>query len=116
MKKEVKRQLYAWLLLSVLVPMTALSALHVHDDCNDTVDVCSACFNHQAHSGHLSAGVDSIHDCVLCQFLSLSFVAATAVLTATLTVQHRMHFVVREALYLSTANDLHATRAPPSGE
>lgn len=116
MKKELKRQLYAWLLLSVFVPMTALAALHVHNDGNDVTTVCSACINHQAHAGHLTAGIDNIHDCVLCQFLNLSFVAATVVVTTTLTIQRRMRFVERKAQYVSTINQLHATRAPPFGE
>ena len=116
MKKELKRQLYAWLLLSVFVPITVLSALHVHDGGSNITTVCSACVNHQAHAGHLTAGIDEIHDCVLCQFLSLNFIAATAVLTATLIVQHRSIRVEREALYVSAVNNLHATRAPPFGE
>ena len=116
MKKGLKRQLYAWLLLSVFVPMTVLSVLHVHESGIDTTAVCSACVNHQAHAGHLTTGIDDIHDCVLCQFLSLNFVAATAVLTATLTIFHRQRCVRRVALYVSTPHALHATRAPPFGE
>lgn len=116
MKKELRRQLYAWLLLSVFVPMTALSALHVHKVDSDVTAVCSACINHQSHAGHLSAGFDNIHDCVLCQFLSLSFVAATGVLTVALTLQRRQRYVECDALYVSRENKLNATRAPPFGE
>lgn len=116
MKKELKRQLYAWLLLSVFVPMTAFSALHVHEGDSDVTAICNACINHQAHAGHLTAGIDNIHDCVLCQFLSLSFVAATGTLTATFIVHHRSLFVECETLYVSVAHNLNGTRAPPSGE
>ena len=116
MKKELKRQLYAWLLLSVFVPMTALSVLHIHEVDSDATAVCNACINHQSHAGHLTAGFDNIHDCVLCQFLCLSFIAATGTLTVTLTLQRRLRYVEREALYVSWDNKLHATRAPPVGE
>ena len=116
MRKEVKRQVYAWLLLSVFVPMIALSALHVHEvGCDDTT-VCSACINHQAHAGHLTAGIDNIHDCVLCQFLSLSFVAATTVLTVMLSINRRSLVTERESLFASASNTLHGTRAPPYDE
>lgn len=113
MKKDLKRQLFAWLLLLVFVPMTALSALHVHEgDCDDTT-LCSACINHQAHAGHLTAGIHTIHDCLLCQFLSLTFVAAAAVMTTSLIIQRRVRIVECEALYVGSANRLHSTRAPP---
>lgn len=116
MKNELKRQLYAWLLLSVFVPMTALSALHVHEGGRDVTAVCNACINHQAHAGHLTVGIDNLHDCLLCQFLSLSFVSATGVLTATLIVLRRSLFIECETLYVSAAHNLNGTRAPPSGE
>ena len=77
MKNELKRQVYSWLLLSVFVPMMALAALHVHEDFNDPEISCQACVNHQSHAGHLINALSHLHDCVLCQLHSISFLLAS---------------------------------------
>ena len=78
MRLELKRQLSAWLLLSVFVPMTALSALHVHGftATDDKLD-CDACVHHIPHGGHLSNNVVDLGECVLCQLLATSFLASS---------------------------------------
>lgn len=114
MKIERKRQLYAWLLLSVFVPMMAVAALHVHDYGNTPDTECSACVHHQAHAGHLISAPGHIHDCVLCQLMSTAFLVATfALLPILVTQQHVLIPSLGAQLPCSTIQ-VHGSRAPPT--
>lgn len=63
-------------LLAVLLPMLLLSSLHIHPQQPSTVsEECADCVQHHC-SGHITQQVQTLHDCVLCQFLSLSMVMA----------------------------------------
>ena len=79
MKLDNRRQIASWLLLAVFVPMLVFSSLHVHED-GDSVAVteCADCLHHSCH-GHLTQIATWTHDCLLCQFLTLTFVATAAV-------------------------------------
>ena len=81
MREQRSRVIKAWVLLSAFVSMTALSALHHHEAVADTAADCTECAHHVHHS-HLTAGFSSIHDCLLCQFLTLNYIAAAAVALA----------------------------------
>ena len=113
MKKERKRIVSAWLLLSVFVSMMMLSGLHRHEVvANATID-CADCAHHVHHSGHLMADSNHMDDCVLCQFLSLVYTPATALLVViplSLTIQA---FVCSVNLVPCEADLYHPTRAPP---
>lgn len=76
MNVERKRHIASWILLAVFLPMLVLSSLHVHHVEADDAS-CTACVQHQCH-GHLSQLSDSMHHCVLCQFLTLTFVTGAA--------------------------------------
>jgi hypothetical protein len=75
MKPTTRRQFASWVLLAVFVPMLLLSSLHVHGVSTTDETPCAECVQHQCH-GHLAQLSFSVHQCVLCQFLVLSFVAA----------------------------------------
>lgn len=95
MNLKRRRQRSARLLLSVFAAMLLMMSLHVHTGASvATWDGCYECVNHLPHGGHLSAHVLSIHDCVLCQLMTVSYVPAlilvlfrplTAVLKGTTT-------------------------------
>ena len=75
MKLENRRHIASWLLLAVFVPMLVFSSLHVHDDSKAAaLTECADCVHHSCH-GHLIQTASWMHDCVLCQFLSLVFMA-----------------------------------------
>ena len=78
MQTSVKRNLSAWLLLSVFVPMTMLTALHRHQVVADAAVACVDCVHHVHHSGHLSAGGTSIDDCLLCQLSTTPYTESVA--------------------------------------
>ena len=75
MKLENRRHIASWLLLAVFVPMLVFSSLHVHEDSKSTaLTECADCVHHNCH-GHLTQTASWMHDCVLCQFLTLIYVA-----------------------------------------
>lgn len=81
MNARMKRHIASWGLLAVFVPMLILSSLHTHNPSTDFAGECNECVQHHCH-GHLTQDGDGIHDCVLCQFLALSFVAAATIVVA----------------------------------
>lgn len=78
-KIELKRKVSAWILLSVFIPMLIASSLHIHGEETSSLTICHECINHIPHSGHLFADQMGVHSCILCQFLSIVFLAASAI-------------------------------------
>ncbi|MBR1755699.1 MAG: hypothetical protein IJ739_04160 [Bacteroidaceae bacterium] len=114
MKTERKRQLYAWVLLSVFVPAMALATLHVHESETSGNATCSACVNHQSHAGHLTSGIGHWHDCVLCQLLTTSFLVASTTLLPLLVPRHHCAPAVCTVLLPHRSGNTHGSRAPPA--
>ena len=85
MKLTMKRHIASWVLLAVFVPMLVLSSLHVHKASSSVTETeCSNCVHHNCH-GHLSQMTIAIHDCVLCQFLTLKMLTV-AIVAVTLYI------------------------------
>ena len=73
-----KRHLASWLLLAVFLPMLVFSSLHVHEGAVSQAEKdCIDCTHHNCH-GHLTQTTSWAHDCVLCQFLTLTMLTAAA--------------------------------------
>ena len=73
-----KQHIASWLLLAVFLPMLVFSSLHVHEEHSVTTEIaCADCVHHSCH-GHLTQTASWAHDCVLCQFLTLTFIAGIA--------------------------------------
>ena len=66
-----KQRLFAWMILSVYVPMVLLASLHVHsiNDFSKAVD-CDQCHTAVHHSGHITTSNHHIDECLSCRFLS----------------------------------------------
>ena len=75
MNQETRRHIASWMLLAVFVPMLLLSSVHVHETGETIETECADCVHHNCH-GHLTAMATWAHDCVLCQFLTFSMLAA----------------------------------------
>ena len=69
----MKRHIAAWLLLAVYVPMLLLSSLHFHEPSQEMEPTCTECVGHQCH-GHLIQLSGGMHQCVLCQILTLTYI------------------------------------------
>ena len=113
MKHELKRQLYAWLLLLAFVPAMAIAVFHVHDDVSTTEASCLDCVNHQAHAGHLTNSTGHLHDCVLCQLLQVTFLATESILLYHVLFHYRLRVPrLIEAGSIYDGSNLNS-RAPP---
>lgn len=114
MNVRLKRQIAAWLLLAVYVPMLALASLHVHGAGEGYADIeCDECVQHQCH-GHLIQLSGLSHVCVLCQFLTLPLVVATVAAILLYNVKHSAPFREHYAGTLSALVGIVGLRAPPA--
>ncbi|MBO5581621.1 MAG: hypothetical protein IJ755_03940 [Bacteroidales bacterium] len=66
-----RRRLYAVLLSAIILPAILLTSFHHHAPVQETD--CVDCAHHIPH-GHLG-GMQGTDDCLLCQFLSISWLA-----------------------------------------
>lgn len=66
-----RQQWFAWMILSVYVPMVLLASLHVHslNEFSKAVD-CYQCHTAAHHSGHITASGHHFDECLSCRFLS----------------------------------------------
>ena len=81
----------AWMLLAVFVPILLLSSIHIHETGNTITTECNDCVHHSCH-GHMTATATWVHDCVLCQFLTLSMLTAAVVaVTVYIRVCQKRH-------------------------
>lgn len=108
-----KRHIASWVLLAVYLPMLLLSSLHIHETSMDGATECAECVKHQCH-GHLIQLSDGVHQCVLCQILTLSYVASAT--GALLYVQpNRSILSTRYCQVLCPKNQVVLSlRAPPA--
>ena len=110
-----KRHIASWVMLAVFVPMLILSSIHVHDNTKLFEDNCSECVQHHCH-GHLGELTTTIHSCVLCQFLTLSFVAAAVAMTVSLRRICKTQYAQRQCHVSLDACGIPSFRAPPFSE
>ncbi len=109
MQKRIK---FARLLLLVFLPILLFSSLHVHQNAVSE-DVCYECANHLHHSGHISLQTASFHDCVLCQFVILTFVVATALRCFVPEQSNATVNLIPGEHFLLVVRRPHSPRAPP---
>ena len=74
---ETKRRIASWVLLAVFLPMLLLSSLHIHDFPTAVQDSCEACVDHHC-GGHFGQQTLSMHQCLLCEFLSMPILLVAA--------------------------------------
>lgn len=113
MRSELKRRIAAWLLLSVLVPMMALTVLHRHQAVADDGVECVQCEHHLPHGGHLTAQTASLDDCVLCQFCGLPFLLPVAILLVAFISIGRADNGLESEFCLMGVVGSKLSRAPP---
>ena len=108
-----KRHIASWLLLAVFVPMLILSSLHVHEQVQKNIVDCKECVDHHCH-GHLTQLSMSMDDCVLCQFLMLTFVAGAALAVVFYRKSFVLHFAQPQCDVRLEALGIPTLRAPPT--
>ena len=113
MKNKARSVFSAWVLLVVFLTTMTLSVTHHHEGVANMAADCVECAHHLHHSGHISMDDGGTHDCVLCQFFSLTYTAAitTAVaLVCTSVVAVVWH---HQLTALLAAGGSFQGRAPP---
>ena len=115
MKKVKKRRIWvAWMLLTVFMSMLLMSSLHHHESISETNTECYECQHHVHHSGHFTTTSTSVDNCVLCQFLTLPFIAATTLVVALLIKSIHSKETSLEVSLLSTFVGKISERGPPA--
>lgn len=85
MKLYTKRQLLGNVLLVLYMTILLAGALHVHERVGQDF-VCQDCINHIYHNGHIAEASSSSGECLLCDFLSVTYIATCAILVALVAV------------------------------
>ena len=111
-KVKTRRHIASWVLLAVFLPMLIMSSVHVHQTAESLDYECSGCVQHHCH-GHIAELPVSMHACVLCQFVSLPYLIAAAVLLPVILRQHVVAVVEPSAQLSSAVCRYHSPRAPP---
>ena len=109
-----RQRLFAWMMLSVYVPMVLLASLHVHslNDFSKAID-CEECHTAVHHSGHITASNHHIDECLSCRFLStqIDVPRMVADLVVKQTAVHLEFFLACEPVVRAVAEP--SLRAPP---
>lgn len=112
--QKTRRYIASWVLLAVFLPMLVLSSLHVHGSgVTASATECADCVHHSCH-GHMIAMSHWTHDCVLCQFLTLTFLTTE---TLCLIIINKVAGVRIGALKCSACvahSGIVGLRAPPA--
>lgn len=110
---DLRRIIAARILLAVFLPMLLLAMMHTHQSVQSTGDTCGACVHHQC-GGHIGQQTASIHACVLCQFLSLPYLAVAAIAVTIYNKVCRIRYAVCQRSISLSMYGVVGLRAPPS--
>lgn len=112
-KLVMKRLITAWALLLIFSSMLLLTSLHVHEGQAKETTECNDCVRHSCQ-GHLTNVVSWSHDCVLCQFLTLTYVAVATVVLSVVSKDVCVRTAVRQYPVHIGDGGVVGLRAPPA--
>ena len=112
MSIDLRRKRYAWLLLSVFLPMMLFSVLHTHHGERAAMADCQDCLHHVHHSHIVSATVCLDH-CVLCEFQTLPFLSTPSDFTSYAADAHASALICATAAPVLHTAGILIPRAPP---
>lgn len=110
---EKRRRICSLLLLAVFLPAMLASFLHRHPHQISLTQECVQCVHHLPHQDHLNVGHGGFSECVLCQFLSLPFIAAISAGAVTVTAVRKACYLFSSHPHLAVHLKNSHTRAPP---
>lgn len=113
MNVMTKRHIASWVLLAVYLPMLIFSSLHIHETSQEGATECAECVRHQCH-GHLSQLSGGIHQCVLCQILTLTYVATATGALLFYQAKHKVGYALHRQTLCQTSLGFISLRAPPA--
>lgn len=94
--------------------MLLLSSLHCHA-VEGKVE-CAECVQHLPHAGHFSQAGSAVDDCLLCQFVSLSYVPAQVAVLAVFSLLSNSIPRHIQAIGLFPLTGCICLRGPPEGK
>jgi hypothetical protein len=113
-KQRTRRHISAVVLLAIYLSVLLLSSVHLHPETALGMDACEQCVHHLPHGGHLSAGNGTAHDCLLCQFLSISYVAVAVAAVVFFANFRKLRYIASRPSDMLVVRGFVALRAPPS--
>ena len=108
-----RRQIASRLLLAVFLPMLLFSSLHLHPTQTLTQDECTECIHHNC-GGHIGQQTASLHECVLCQFLTIPMVVAGAMASIVFHRVTKLKYALCQHKVCEKAMGIVVTRGPPA--
>ena len=93
--------------------MTLISSLHIHEADDAVESACVECIHHHC-GGHLTQLSTTMHQCVLCQFLSLTLVIAGAVCLANINREASVRIDAQQRNVCVAHSGIVGLRAPPA--
>ena len=97
-----------------MLPMLLLSSLHIHPlQPSSAHDECADCIEHHC-GGHIGQQVQTIHDCLLCQFLSLQKVVAAVADVVPTDCLCKISYTQCQQALPGKALGIIVTRGPPA--
>ena len=108
-----KQYIASRILLAVFLPILLYSSIHVHTIHDTSAVECADCFIHHCQ-GHIAQNDATFDACVLCQFLTLTYAAATFVVITTIFNIVRVYPASQPCATYSAFRSAIVTRGPPS--
>ncbi len=87
--------------------------IHIHQPVEQSF-VCVDCQNHIKHNGHISSDTFTLHECVLCEFLSTVYTSASAIEFSVFLLVVSFCCIKREQFVQQLVCGNSNPRAPPS--
>ena len=113
MKIDTRRLWIARFLLVLYLSIVSASVFHVHEHGGYDI-ACQKCISHVWHSGHISKATPSLDDCILCNFLSTSYLAATVITLAFMAPVLCRDFVEQTVSVVCCTKRAILLRGPPA--
>ena len=107
-----RRSFIGQFLLALYLTILAVGAFHVHEHGGEGF-VCQDCVSHVRHGGHIVEASVSLGDCVLCSFLSVSYLVAEVIAFATVALVLHRDFVEPTACVVWRTERTILLRGPP---
>ena len=112
-KQKTRRHIASCLLLAVFMPMLLLSSVHVHETAETIETECADCVHHSCH-GHMTVTATWSHDCVLCQFLTLTLLTAAAMAVTVYVHVCKINYAQSLFGFRADSCGTIVTRGPPA--
>lgn len=109
-----KRNVFAILLLMVMMLQMGIKTLHHHHYEHKTEFFCSDCENHKVHDGHFLDWEGDTDDCMLCQLLQTPYIPALEIPVVHFSVRIHVNDIIAVPEVFETAWCAISLRGPPS--